>query len=76
MKNNPRTAKMALIISIISVIISIVGIILAVMTLRYSIANEKAIGSARTSFYSMITMFCCCTTILIININNYKKYSK
>ena len=76
MKDNAKTAKISLIISVFSVIISLLGIIVAVMHLRYSITNGKATGSAVTSFWCSLTLFFACITQFILNRSKYKKHSK
>jgi hypothetical protein len=72
MKENYRTAKISLIVSVLSVIISLVGIAFAVMNLRLLTVNGKATGSAVTLFWCMISIFFANITILIINKNKYK----
>ncbi|WP_461206413.1 hypothetical protein [Clostridium sp. DL1XJH146] len=76
MKDNYRTTKIALIISVISVIISLVGITFAVMYFRLSIFNGKSTDSATTLFWCMISIFFANITMLIICKNKYKKLVK
>jgi uncharacterized membrane protein len=76
MKDNIKTAKISLIITVFSVILSIVGIIFAVLNLRYSIASGKPTGYAITSFWSALALFFATITQFILTRNRYKNHSK
>ncbi|GFZ33306.1 hypothetical protein CSC2_38320 [Clostridium zeae] len=75
-KDNPKKAKITLLISGSSVIISLLGIIIALMNLRFSITHGKPTGSAITSFWCGVTVFLACITQFIVYRNKYKKNSK
>ncbi len=76
MKDNAKSNKISLIISMASIVICLVAVLISVINLRYTIINENDAASGIVLFCCTLSILCANITIFLTNYIKYKKYSK